>query len=105
MSLRPSGIFLSLEKSSNNIHDYNSDVFWNYTWKSAQRRALCTTITDVNLSSLDLFQRLKQSVDNTDKLTFVIFLLTRMTFIIIYHLDKFLISHCQLISNLSIIHK
>ena len=29
---------------------YNSDLFWNHTWKSAQWRALCTKITDVNLS-------------------------------------------------------
>ena len=28
----------------------NSDLFWNYTWQSAQWKALCTKITEVNLS-------------------------------------------------------
>ena len=29
---------------------YNSDIFWNNTWLSAQWRALCTKVTEVNLS-------------------------------------------------------
>ena len=28
----------------------NSTLFWNYTWQSVQWRALCTKITEVNLS-------------------------------------------------------
>ena len=31
---------------------YNSDLFWNHKWKSAQRRVLCTKITEVNLSAI-----------------------------------------------------
>ena len=31
---------------------YNSDLFWNHTWQSAQWRALCTEITEVNLSAV-----------------------------------------------------
>ena len=29
---------------------YNWDLFWNHTWQSDQWRALCTEITEVNLS-------------------------------------------------------
>ena len=30
---------------------YTSDLFWNDTWYSAQWRALCTEIIEVNLSA------------------------------------------------------
>ena len=30
---------------------YNSNVFWNHTWWSAQQRALCIEISKVNLSA------------------------------------------------------
>ena len=30
---------------------YNSDLFWNHTWQSAQWRALCTEFIEVNLSA------------------------------------------------------
>ena len=37
--------------TSNVIHRaYNSDLYWNHTWWSAQWRALRTKITEVNLS-------------------------------------------------------
>ena len=38
-------------KSIANETELNSALFWNQTWQSTQWRALCTEITQVNLSA------------------------------------------------------
>ena len=35
---------------SGELYIYNSNLFWNHRWYSAQWKALCTKITEVNLS-------------------------------------------------------
>ena len=37
--------------SKTHICTYDSDLFWNHKWQSAQWRALCTNITELNLSA------------------------------------------------------
>ena len=46
---------------------YNSDLFWNHTWSSAQRRALCTEIIEVNLPAFvcRLFHEDFSSIDRS----------------------------------------
>ena len=43
---------LQTEHYSHKDISYNSNVFLNHTWWSAQRRALCTKISEVNVSAL-----------------------------------------------------
>ena len=48
---------------------YNSDLLWNHTWYSAQWRALCTEITEVNYLNLsaDCFMKISLHSSGPEK--------------------------------------
>ena len=49
------------------MSSYNSNVFWNHTGKSAQWRALCTKITEVNYLHLFTDCFMKISLQSSDE--------------------------------------